>query len=174
MFKIRKLSELNKLPNNPRTIQTEDFKRLCTSIKDNPDYFKARPLILSNRTGQLVIIAGNQRYEAAKSLKLPSVPTYLLEGLNEDREREIVIRDNISNGEWDYELLANEWDTELLTEWGMELPKTDWQPEVEENTNTDNVKSKITITCSPLDLQDILDFIQVQIKSRGYIGVEIK
>jgi hypothetical protein len=117
----RPLTELNKLKGNPRTIKDAQFKNLCESIQNNPDYFEARPLILSNRTGKLVILAGNQRYEAAKHLKLQTVPTFLIEDLTEEREREIVIRDNVNNGEWDTELLASDWDRDLLGEWGLEL-----------------------------------------------------
>ena len=116
----RKLTDIKKLPNNPRTIKKDDMERLKKSIKDNPDYFEARPIILSNRTGDLVILAGNQRYEAAKALKMEEVPTFLLEGLTEAREREIIIRDNVSNGDWDMDALANEWDIDLLQEWGVE------------------------------------------------------
>lgn len=123
--KYRKLSELKKLPNNPRQIKDKAFETLCRSIADNPDYFEARPLILSDRTGELVIIAGNQRYEAAKHNKLKEVPTCLLTDLTEEREREIIIRDNVANGEWDMDLLANEWDSAQLMEWGVEIP-SDW------------------------------------------------
>lgn len=119
-IKYRRLADLKKLPNNPRTIKKDDMERLKQSIKDNPDYFEARPIILSNRTGELVILAGNQRYEAAKALGMDEVPTFLLEGLTEAREREIIIRDNVSNGEWDMDALANDWDTGLLEEWGVE------------------------------------------------------
>jgi hypothetical protein len=118
----RKLKDLNKLEGNPRIIKDDDFQKLCTSIKANPDYFEARPLILSNRTGQLVIIAGNQRYEAAKHLGLKEVPTYLIEGLTEEREREIIIRDNVNNGQWDWEQLANTWSAEELKDWGVDVP----------------------------------------------------
>jgi len=124
-MQYRKLNELKKLPNNPRIIRDKQFKTLCDSIRDNPKYFEARPLILSDRTGELVIIAGNQRYEAAKSLKLKEVPTFLIEGLDEAKEREIIIRDNISNGEFDFDLLANEWSDLPLVEWGVDLPE-DW------------------------------------------------
>lgn len=120
-IKYRKLGDLKKLPNNPRQITKDALEKLKTSIKDNPDYFEARPLILSNRTGELVILAGNQRYEAAKALGLKEVPTALIEGLTEEREREIVIRDNVENGEWDFDALANEWDTDQLMDWGVEL-----------------------------------------------------
>ena len=123
----RKIKELKKLPNNPRQIKDSDFDKLCTSIQDNPDYFCARPLILSDRTGELIIIAGNQRYEAAKHLKIKEVPTYLLKDLTEEREKEIIVRDNIANGAWDYDILSSEdWGTEQqLTDWGLDLP-TDW------------------------------------------------
>jgi len=119
----RKLTELKKLAGNPRIIKDKQFKTLCDSIRDNPDYFEARPLILSNRTGELVIIAGNMRYEAARAVKLAEVPTFLIEGLTEVREREIVVRDNISNGEWDMEALANEWNELPLSEWGVTIPE---------------------------------------------------
>lgn len=95
----RNIAELKELPGNPRTISKKQFETLKTSLKDNQDYFEARPIILSNRTGELVILAGNQRYKAAKSIGMTQVPTILLEGLTEEREREIVIRDNVENGE---------------------------------------------------------------------------
>lgn len=118
----RKLSELKKLPNNPRQIKDKSFKSLCDSIKNNPEYFEARPIILSDRTGEFIIIAGNQRYEAAKKVGLKECPTFLLSGLTEAKEREIIIRDNVANGEWDFEILANEWDQGLLVEWGVPIP----------------------------------------------------
>ena len=99
------------------------MEKLVESIKRNPDYFEARPLILSNRTGKLVILGGNQRYEAAKILGLEQVPTFLLEGLDEAREKEIIIRDNVSNGEWDWDVLLNEWKTEQLDDWGLDIPE---------------------------------------------------
>jgi hypothetical protein len=139
-MQYRKLNELKKLPNNPRIIRDKQFKTLCDSIRDNPKYFEARPLILSDRTGELVIIAGNQRYEAAKSLKLKEVPTFLIEGLDEAKEREIIIRDNISNGEFDIDLLANEWSDLPLVDWGVDLPE-DWL--VEEKTEPADAEPQI-------------------------------
>lgn len=125
----RPINELKKLENNPRYIKGEDMEKLKKSIKDNPDYFEARPLILSNRTGELVILGGNQRWEAARQIGLEQVPTHLIEDLTEDREREIIIRDNVANGDWDYDALANEWDEDLLDDWGVHLPKDDADPD---------------------------------------------
>ncbi len=121
----RPLSELTKLHNNPRTIRDKSFKTLCNSLLANGDYFEARPLILSNRTGELVILAGNQRYEASKEIGLNEVPTVLLPDLTEAREREIIIRDNVSNGEWDMDELANSFSDLPLADWDLPIPK-DW------------------------------------------------
>lgn len=116
----RLVENLNELERNPRQISKENFDILKKSIENNPDYFEARPVILSNRTGELVVIAGNQRLKAAKALGLTEVPTVLLEGLTEEREREIIIRDNVENGEWDFDVLADEWDIDELKGWGVE------------------------------------------------------
>ena len=137
IMEYRKLSDLSKLEGNPRFIKDKEFQTLCDSIRDNPEYFEARPLILSDRTGKLVILAGNQRYEAAKVVKLKEVPTYLIDGLTEAKEREIIIRDNINNGEFDFEILANQWAELPLIDWGVKLPE-DWlSPIPDENKESD-------------------------------------
>lgn len=114
------IEELKLLEDNPRTITESQMAKLVKSIQDNPDYFEARPLILSNRSGENVILAGNQRYRAAQKLGLKQVPCVLLEGLTKEREEEIVIRDNVNNGAWDFDALANSWDESKLGEWGLE------------------------------------------------------
>ena len=157
-MQYRKLTELKKLPNNPRIIRDKQFKTLCDSIRDNPKYFEARPVILSNRTGEMVIIAGNQRYEAAKSLKLKEVPTFLIEGLTEAKEKEIIIRDNISNGEFDMSALANEWSDLPLVEWGVDLPEHFFE--------TPDEKSELTIEDVLEDNPKLQKFIEAREKSR--------
>ena len=118
----RKPSELSPLETNPRKISDADLAILCSSLQKNADYFEARPLILSDRTDVLVIIAGCQRYKAAKKLKLKMVPTVLLSGLTEAREKEISIRDNVNNGDWDFDLLGEHWADLPLGEWGADIP----------------------------------------------------
>lgn len=115
----RDITTIRKAENNPRTISEEQLQKLQKSIQDNPDYFEARPIILSDRTGQFVIIAGNQRYEACLQLGIKEVPTVLIPNLTEEKEREIMIRDNVNNGEWDMSRLF-EWDCRELIEWGLE------------------------------------------------------
>ena len=119
--KYRILSDLNELEGNPRTITKDKMDKLVKSIKDNPDYFEARPIICSDRTGKLVILAGNQRYKAAKIAGLEEVPVIILHGLTEEKEKEIIIRDNVELGDWDMDILANEWEVEDLKDWGVEV-----------------------------------------------------
>lgn len=149
-IEYRPLSELKKLENNPRIIKKKDFERLKQSVKDNPDYFEARPLILSDRTGELVIIAGNQRYEAAKAIGMDEVPTVLLKGLSPEREREIVIRDNINNGEWDFDELFNSWDADMLSKWGLDNIKKS----IEDEKDFENDAPQITASFITFDYSD--------------------
>ena len=128
----RKIESLNKLDDNPRTIAPEDMERLKESIRNNPDYLEAHPIVLSDRTGELVIIDGNQRYEACLQLGYDEVPTALLHGLTEEREREIIIRANVNNGKWDLNALQNEWDIDKLDDWGVDLPESWNTSEAEE------------------------------------------
>ena len=157
-MQYRKLTEIKKLEGNPRIIRDKQFKTLCDSIRDNPKYFEARPVILSNRTGEMVIIAGNQRYEAAKSLKLKEVPTFLIEGLDEAKEREIIIRDNISNGEFDFDELANSWSDLPLVDWGVDLPEHFFE--------TPDEKSELTSEDVLEDNPKLQKFIEAREKSR--------
>jgi hypothetical protein len=149
-LEYRKIAELKKLPNNPRIVKDRAFRDLCQSLRDNPGFFEARPLILSDRTGELIILAGNTKYEAARVNKMKTVPTELLSGLTEAQEREIIIRDNAHAGTWDYDILANTFDDLPLAEWGVELPKMGpLDPELEDINFKEDKKEKgsITITC---------------------------
>lgn len=142
----RKVSELHELENNPRTISDGDFNVLRQSIKKNPEFFNARPLILSNRTGKLVIIAGNQKFKAAKANGRRKVPTVLIEGLTIDQEKEIIARDNISSGEWDMPKLLKDYDLKLLKDWGFKAPVLD-KPNTRTVTYNLSNKFKLKIEC---------------------------
>lgn len=100
----KKVSELVLLPENPRTITKNDFERLVDSIKIN-GFWKHRPLAVMERDGKLVVLAGNQRLKAARKLKLADVPVILYSELTPDEEKDIILRDNINNGDWAYNAL---------------------------------------------------------------------
>ena len=146
----RPIKDLKELPGNPRTIKKDQFEKLKQSIKDNADYFEARPIILSDRTGELVILAGNQRYKAAKAIGLKEVPTILLPNLTEKREKEIIIRDNVENGDWDMDILANEWDPAELEEWGVDVPEVKLPEDQDEVTDADLDASEIIIASASI------------------------
>lgn len=99
-IEYRNVSDLSLLKCNPRKITKADFNRLCDSIRIN-GFWIHRPIALSDRTGELVILAGNQRLKAAKKLGIDKVPTILYHDLTTDEENEILFRDNINNGDWD-------------------------------------------------------------------------
>ena len=96
----RKVSDLTPLAENPRTIKKADFQRLVDSIKIN-GFWKHRPLALEEQDGKLVVLCGNQRLKAAKKLKLQEVPTLLYSELTDDERIDLILRDNINNGDWD-------------------------------------------------------------------------
>lgn len=174
----RALSEIKPLDNNPRYIKTDDFERLCASVQNNADYFECRPIILSDRTGELVIIAGNQRYKAAQEVGLKEVPTILLHGLTEAKEKEIVIRDNVQNGKWDWDILSSEaWGSvDDLQDWGVECSflkhdegtdLDDFFEEVKEGDaqKVKNVEIKICIPQEEADIKDnVLEIVKEALK----------
>lgn len=62
----------------------------------------------------------------------PVVSVICVEQMTEEEQREFVIKDNVGFGEWNFDILANEWDDVKLTEWGMNLPQPDDTEEKEE------------------------------------------
>lgn len=106
-IEMRRVCDLVLLDNNPRKITKAKLKELEDSIRTN-GFWMHRPIALSDRTGKLVILAGNQRFKAAKKIGLKEVPTLLYHNPTEEEEVEIITRDNISNGEWDFDILSTD------------------------------------------------------------------
>ena len=114
-----KISEIKLNPNNPRLIKDDKFIKLVQSIKDFPEMLDIRPIVVN---ADMVILGGNMRFKACKEAGLKEVPIIVADNLTEEQQREFLIKDNTSGGEWDFEMLANEWDVDELTEWGLEVP----------------------------------------------------
>jgi hypothetical protein len=114
-----KISNIKPNPNNPRLIKDDKFKKLVQSIKDFPEMLEIRPIVLNKDN---VILGGNMRFKACKEAGLKDVPVKIVE-LTQEQEREFIIKDNTSGGEWDWDMLANEWNSVQLEEWGMD----NWQ-----------------------------------------------
>jgi ParB-like chromosome segregation protein Spo0J len=118
---IEKINNVKLNPNNPRLIKDDKFKKLVQSIKDFPEMLNIRPIVVNQ---DMVILGGNMRYKACKEAGLKEIPIIITD-LSEDKQREFLIKDNTSGGEWDWEVLANEWDNEQLEAWGLDLPGFD-------------------------------------------------
>jgi DNA modification methylase len=113
------ISKIKLNPNNPRLIKDDKFTKLVQSIKDFPEMLNIRPIVVND---DMIILGGNMRFKACKEAGLKEVPIIKASGLSEDKQREFLIKDNVSGGEWDWELLANEWDAEQLDAWGLDIP----------------------------------------------------
>ena len=116
-----KLSELKKNPNNPRLIKDEKFKKLVQSLQDFPQMMELRPIIIN---GGNMVLGGNMRLAALKELNYKDIPdNWVMKAsdLTPEQQREFIIKDNVSFGAHDWDILANEWDTEKLKEWGLEV-----------------------------------------------------
>ena len=122
-YKI-KISKIKSNPNNPRVIKDYKFKNLLKSIVDFPDMLKLRPIIVDEKN---IILGGNMRYKACLQLKHETVWVVQADDLTEEQKKQFVIKDNSSFGEWDWDILANDWDTKELKDWGIDV----WQPEEE-------------------------------------------
>lgn len=112
-----KLSDIKLNPNNPRLIKDDKFTKLVQSIKDFPEMLDIRPIVVNS---DMVILGGNMRFKACKEAGLKEVPIIIADSLTEEKQREFLIKDNVSGGEWDWSLLA-EWDSEQLEEWGLDV-----------------------------------------------------
>jgi hypothetical protein len=108
-------------PNNPRVIKDDKFKKLVQSIKDLPEMAEVRPVVVNT---DMVVLGGNMRLKAMREAGWKDVPIHVVDW-DEDKQRQFIIKDNVSGGEWDWDMLANEWDTEELQEWGLDLPGFD-------------------------------------------------
>ena len=117
-----KINELKPNESNPRIIKEAKFKKLVKSIQDFPEMLELRPIILDENN---IILGGNMRYKACVAAGLKEVPVKIAKGLTEEQKEEFIVKDNVGFGEWDWDILGNEWNNEKLGEWGMDV----WQPE---------------------------------------------
>tara|TARA_R110000751_G_scaffold32542_1_gene81726 strand:+ start:355 stop:804 length:450 start_codon:yes stop_codon:yes gene_type:complete len=135
---VTELVRINKIkPNasNPRVIKTLKFKKLVKSIKELPSMLKLRPIVVDEN---YIILGGNMRYKACIEAGLKEIPIIVANELTEDEKQAFVIKDNLSFGEWDYDLLSNEWDSVELDDWGLDV----WQNEDDINNAIETEEPK--------------------------------
>lgn len=119
-----KISNIKPNPNNPRYIRDEKFEKLKKSIKDFPEMLKLRPIVVDD---DMVVLGGNMRLKALTELGIEEVEIIKAKDLTEKQKAEFIVKDNVGFGEWDWDILANEWDNTQLGEWGLDV----WQPDAD-------------------------------------------
>ena len=114
-----KLTDIKSNPNNPRIIKDDKFKKLVASIKEFPQMLSLRPIVVND---DMIVLGGNMRLKACKEAGLKEVPVIKASDLTDEQQKQFIIKDNVGYGEWDWDMLANEWDAEDLVEWGLDVP----------------------------------------------------
>jgi len=106
-------------PNNPRVIRDDKFRKLVKSINEFPEMLELRPIVVND---EMVVLGGNMRLKACKEAGLSEVAIIKASNLSEAQQAEFIIKDNLGFGEWDWDMLANEYDEADLKDWGLDLP----------------------------------------------------
>jgi hypothetical protein len=156
--KIVKISDVKINPNNPRLIKDDKFAKLVQSIKYLPQMLDIRPIVVNS---DMVVLGGNMRLRACKEAGLKQVPIIIADNLTEDQQREFLIKDNVTGGEWDWALLQD-WDSQQLSEWGLDVPQ--FASEVDYSIlEDDDVSQKLE------DMTDgVKKAIQIEFESEHY------
>jgi len=124
-----KISDVKSNPNNPRLIKDDKFQKLVQSLKDFPEMANVRPIVVNQ---DFVVLGGNMRLKAMKEAGWKEVPVQVVDW-SEEKQREFIIKDNVGFGEWEWDMLANEWEAEDLEKWGLDVPGFEEEPEAEED-----------------------------------------
>jgi hypothetical protein len=123
-MELLKISAVKPNTDNPRVIRDNKFQKLVASIKEFPEMLKLRPIVVNK---DMIILGGNMRYKACIEAGLKEVWVLKAADLTKEQENEFIVKDNVGFGEWDWDILANIWDTKKLKDWGLDV----WQPEEE-------------------------------------------
>jgi len=133
------------LKNNPRSISKEEFARLSNSIQEDKGFFDARPVLVNRKDNELHVYAGNQRVRAAKKLEWKEVPCIIEDDVPEATINKRIIVDNRHNGEWDYDILANSYDLDMLLDCGFKL--SDFEIDTSEIVETEEEEEEVCSKC---------------------------
>jgi DNA modification methylase len=113
------ISNVRTNPNNPRIIKDEKFAKLVKSIQEFPQMLEIRPIVVND---DMIVLGGNMRLKACQEAGIKEIPIIKASNLTEEQQKEFIIKDNVGFGEWDWNDLANNWDSDKLEEWGLDIP----------------------------------------------------
>ena len=150
-MKLTPIKDIKPNPNNPRVIKDEKFAKLVQSLKELPEMATVRPVVVNS---DMIVLGGNMRLKAMKEAGWKEVPVEIVDW-DEDKQRQFIIKDNVGFGEWDWEMLANEWDAEQLEDWGLDIPAFDEPKELEAEEDDYEIPDQITTDIVLGDLFEI-------------------
>jgi 16S rRNA G966 N2-methylase RsmD len=113
------INKVRSNPNNPRIIKDDKFQKLVKSIQEFPQMLEIRPIVVND---DMIVLGGNMRLKACQEAGIKEIPIIKASNLTEEQQKEFIIKDNVGFGEWDWNDLANNWDSEKLQEWGLDIP----------------------------------------------------
>lgn len=141
-----KISKIKRNPNNPRLIKDDKFNKLVNSIKEFPEMLNIRPIVVNE---EMIVLGGNMRLKACQEAGLKEIPVIKASELTADQQREFIVKDNVGFGEWDWDMIANEWDAEQLDDWGLDLPVdfnvVEEEAEEDDYVEPDNLKVDVVL-----------------------------
>lgn len=175
--KLYKISDIKPNPNNPRIIKDDKFLKLVNSIKEFPEMLKIRPIVINQDN---IVLGGNMRLKACKEAKLKEIPVIMASDLTEAQQREFIIKDNIGFGEWDFQDLAQNWDSEELESWGLNIPtfadEVDYSILDNENVSDEldnfssGVRKAIQIDFDAEHYEEALNIVNFWREREAYVG----
>jgi len=171
---VVKVGEIKPNPNNPRVIKDDKFKKLVKSIQEFPQMLNIRPIVVND---DMIVLGGNMRLKACKEAGIKEIPIIKASELTEEQQREFIIKDNVGFGEWDWDLLANEWDEKKLLDWGLDIPEIDKLDSLEDgeeivfeqSVQLEPPKEYILIMAEPnsKDWEEIKESLKLKMVRRG-------
>jgi hypothetical protein len=172
---MMKLTDIKPNPNNPRLIKDDKFVKLCNSIRDFPKMMALRPIVIDQDN---MVLGGNMRLKALQHLGFKEVPDEWVkcsEDLTADEQRKFIILDNVSGGEWDWEMITTDWDVKELEDWGLDSPN--WSAGVDENNMTDedvNLDIEFDPIGSSTDLHKVVFIFDNELEAESFMSLNHK
>jgi hypothetical protein len=140
---ILQTADIHSNEKNPRVIRDAKFQQLVQSIKDFPDMLNKRPLICYTDNGNITVLGGNMRLKALLEIGVTEIPVIMADAWTDEQREMFIIKDNVSFGEWDWENLANHWDSDKVQDWGLEVRNFEgFTPFIEPQTSENLITSE--------------------------------
>ena len=168
------ISEVVENSENPRIIKRKQFETLVKSIQEFPEMLDVRPIVVNK---EMVILGGNMRFKAAVEAGVLEIPVQMVDW-SEEKQKEFIVKDNVSGGEWDWNLLANQYEIDQLDNWGIDVSNIEGRVddmedgdeiEFEQSVQVEPPKEYILVMAEPNseEWEELKEFLQLKMVRRG-------